>query len=204
PYISKSISEFWRRWHISLSTWFKEYLYITLGGNRKGKNRTYMNLGIVFLLTGFWHGANWTFIIWGLWHGFFIIIEKMTGWHKESSAQWLNAIKHIYCIFVFVIGWVLFRSDNWDYAWVYLKNMFGLVPSHFEVYQFGYYMNNFNLIVLIVAILLSTPVLSKMVYVTKEKKVVLGCVNALLLLLFLVSVSFLASSTYNPFIYFRF
>ncbi|HOU69559.1 MAG TPA: MBOAT family protein [Paludibacteraceae bacterium] len=204
PYISKSISEFWRRWHISLSTWFKEYLYIPLGGNRKGKNRTYMNLCIVFLLTGFWHGANWTFIIWGLWHGFFIIIEKMTGWHKESSVQWFNAIKHIYCVFVFVIGWVLFRSDNWDYAWVYLKNMFGLVPSHFEVYQFGYYMNNFNLMVLIVAILLSTPVLSKMVYVTKEKKVVLGCVNAFLLLLFLVAVSFLASSTYNPFIYFRF
>lgn len=125
PYISHSITEFWRRWHISLSTWFRDYVYIPLGGNRKGKFRTYLNLFIVFLATGFWHGAAWTFLIWGIWHGFFIIIEKFFNWTKASVSFVGRTVQHIYLILVVLIGWVIFRSDTLDYAWRYIKNMFG-------------------------------------------------------------------------------
>lgn len=110
PYISKSITEFWRRWHISLSTWFKEYLYIPLGGNRRGRRRTYLNLFIVFLATGVWHGAAWNFVLWGMWHGLFIIIERITGWHKRVGGWLLSAAQHIYTILIFTIGWVMFRA----------------------------------------------------------------------------------------------
>ena len=104
PYISRSITEFWRRWHISLSSWFKEYLYIPLGGNRISPTRTYTNLFIVFLATGFWHGAQWNFIFWGLWHGMFIIFEKYTNWHKKEGGLKIKLCQHIYTIFAFVIG----------------------------------------------------------------------------------------------------
>src|SRR5574344_349077 len=128
PYISKSIGEFWRRWHISLSTWFKLYLYIPLGGNRVSSKRTYINLFIVFLATGIWHGAAWTFVLWGLWNAFFIILERFFQINKsEDNTLIRKIILHIYCVFVFLIGWVLFRADNLDYALTFIGNMFGLV-----------------------------------------------------------------------------
>ena len=126
PYISQSITEFWRRWHISLSTWFKEYLYIPLGGNRKGKIRTYINLLIVFLATGIWHGAEWNFVAWGLFNGFFLIIEKIK--LKELlDKNKFKFINHIYALLVVIFGWVLFRADNLKVALQYMKIM--VIPS---------------------------------------------------------------------------
>ena len=202
PYISKSITEFWRRWHISLSTWFKQYLYIPLGGNRISKNRTYINLGIVFLLTGIWHGASWNFVFWGLWNGFFIILEKMTGWHNETDKLSIKILKHLYTIFVFVLGWVMFRADNMTYEWTYLKNMFGLVPVHDITYKMIYYVDNVEIITLFIGILCAMPIFKNMVYV--ENKAVKLAVNIWLLVLFILSAASIAASTYNPFIYFRF
>lgn len=203
PYISKSITEFWRRWHISLSTWFKEYLYIPLGGNRVAKSRMYLNLFIVFLATGIWHGAEWTFIVWGLWHGVFIIMEKWTGWHKKEGGTGLTITQHLYTILVFVFGWVLFRADNISYALQYFKNMFGLVSQHKIVYGLGYYVDNIEILAFIVAILCSMPIFKNIALpvANKYKNV---AINSWLMLLFIVSVSSIAASTYNPFIYFRF
>ena len=204
PYISKSITEFWRRWHISLSTWFKEYLYIPLGGNRKGNVRTYVNLFLVFLATGFWHGASWNFIFWGLWHGVFIIFEKMTGWHKESKSRIISGAQHIYTIFVFVIGWVMFRAENMSYATDYIKNMFGLVKEHTAVNDVSYYLDNAEMLALIAGILCAMPVFNKILYVKYEHKVLRTLINIWLFILFVVSSATIAASTYNPFIYFRF
>ncbi len=204
PYISKSITEFWRRWHISLSTWFKEYLYIPLGGNRVSKPRNYFNLAVVFLLTGFWHGAAWNFVVWGIWHGLFIIFEKVTGWHKENSRQWINPVKHLYTIFVFIIGWVMFRAENLSYAWQYIKNMFGLAGNKTILYEAAYYFDNIEIIAFIAALLCSVPLFSNMLNIPQERKWLRWLVNAWLLFLFILSTSAIAASTYNPFIYFRF
>ena len=204
PYISKSITEFWRRWHISLSTWFKEYLYIPLGGNRVTKIRNYVNLFIVFFTTGFWHGASWNFIFWGLWHGMFIIFEKATNWHKKEGGLGLNIAHHIYTIFAFVIGWVMFRADTMTYAWAYIKNMFGLVGKHRITYGLSYYIDNIEIIAFVVAILLSMPIFSKILTIKYERKVLRTVVNVWLVILFIISSSAIAASTYNPFIYFRF
>lgn len=204
PYISKSITEFWRRWHISLSTWFKEYLYIPLGGSRCSLKRTCFNLGVVFFLTGLWHGASWTFIVWGIWNGFFIILEKITGWHKDVQGFWINFTKHIYAIFVFVLGWVLFRSDDLGYAFTYIKNMFGLVTVHDISYALHYYIDTYEVIMFITAIICSIPIFKNILNINKENKLLYGAVNIWLLLLFLLSSATIAASTYNPFIYFRF
>ena len=201
PYISKSITEFWRRWHISLSTWFKEYLYIPLGGNRVAKWRMYLNLFIVFLATGVWHGAEWTFIVWGLWHGLFIIIEKLTGWYKKEG-KYISIIQHFYCIFVFIIGWVLFRADNLSYAWKYIKNMFGLVSKHNITYQYIYYVDRVEIIAFIAAVLCSMPIFTNCLQL--KNKFAYSLFNLWLLVLFVMSAASIADSTYNPFIYFRF
>lgn len=204
PYISKSITEFWRRWHISLSTWFKQYLYIPLGGNRISPKRTYINLAIVFLFTGFWHGASWNFIFWGLWNGFFIILEKATGWHKDTDKPWINFLKHLYTIFIFVIGWVFFRADNLHYAVTYIANMFGCVKVHDELYYLNYYGDSIEIITLFMAILCAMPIFSKILEIKKEQKLLKIFINIWLLFLFVLSTAAIASSTYNPFIYFRF
>ena len=204
PYISKSITEFWRRWHISLSTWFKEYVYIPLGGNRNGKIKQLRNLGIVFLLTGIWHGANWTFIIWGIWHGFFIIIEKITGLNNETENRIANFFKHIYYILAFVIGWVIFRADNMKYAWDYLMNMFGLLhlrPNEF-LYSIQYYADRFEIITFVAAILCCIPIFKNMIKI--QNKIARTAINIWLLILFILSSATIAANTYNPFIYFRF
>ena len=204
PYISKSITEFWRRWHISLSTWFKEYLYIPLGGNRVSKKRNYFNLFIVFLATGFWHGAAWNFIFWGLWHGMFIIFEKATGWHKKEGGWKLSLAHHIYCILAFVIGWVMFRAENMGYAWKYIKNMFGLIGEHKIIYGYAYYIDNIELLAFTAAIICSMPIFNKILEIKYKHKVLRSVVNIWLILLFVLSSSCIAASTYNPFIYFRF
>ena len=178
PYISKSITEFWRRWHISLSTWFKEYVYISLGGNRYSKLKTLRNLGIVFLLTGIWHGAAWNFVVWGIWHGFFIILEKIFNLKQIQEKQtlwWQKSLWHIYCIFVFLIGWVMFRADNLKYAWDYLMNMFGLLhlrPEKFD-YTWAYYVDRIEIIIFIAAILCCTPLFKNILERRIKWKVVL-------------------------------
>jgi alginate O-acetyltransferase complex protein AlgI len=203
PYISKSITEFWRRWHISLSTWFKEYLYIPLGGNRVAKWRNYLNLFIVFLATGFWHGAAWNFIFWGLWHGMFIIFEKATGWHKKEG-KFVAFIQHIYCILAFVIGWVMFRADTMNYAWQYIQNMFGLSKSQDVIYGLSYYIDNTEIIAFMAALACAVPLFNKMLQIPYKYKIGRTLVNMWLIVLFILSTSFIAASTYNPFIYFRF
>ncbi len=204
PYISKSITEFWRRWHISLSTWFKEYLYIPLGGNRVAPSRMYFNLFVVFLATGIWHGAEWTFVVWGLWHGFFIILEKATGWHKAKKGWKLNLAQHVYTIFAFMIGWVIFRAPNLSYAGDYLQNMFGLISEHKIAYEYAYYIDNMEIIAIVVGILCSMPIFNKMLDIKYEHKVWRSLVNIWLIILFILSSAAVAASTYNPFIYFRF
>ena len=204
PYISKSITEFWRRWHISLSTWFKEYLYIPLGGNRVSAGRVYFNLFVVFLATGFWHGASWSFIVWGLWHGMFIILEKATGWNKKEGSLKLNFLKHLYAIFVFIIGWVIFRADTLSYACGYLKKMFGLMKTAKIVYEIPYYIDTVEIIAFIVAFLCAVPLFKNLLNIPYKYKVWRSIVNIWLMLLFLLSSMAIAASTYNPFIYFRF
>ncbi len=202
PYISKSITEYWRRWHISLGSWFKNYLYIPLGGNRKGNVRTYLNIFIVFLVTGIWHGASWNFVMWGIWHGLFCILEKLTGWIKIESKK-VAPIQHIYFLIVLMIGWVMFRSQDITYAFGYIQNMFGLLKGVHALYDFDYYVNNIEILAFIVAVLCSFPIFKNCVYTPKNKFAHLG-LNLWILVLFLLSVSSIAASTYNPFIYFRF
>ncbi len=206
PYISKSITEFWRRWHISLSTWFKNYIYISLGGNRNGMIKTLRNLGIVFLLTGIWHGAAWNFIVWGIWNGFFIIIEKVLGIGKKDEvlSGLKKILRHIYTIMIFVSGWVIFRSDNMTYAFGYLKNMFGMIKVHDVLYPLAYYIDRFEILIIAAAILCSTPIFSKMLQKSEESKIIKAFVNLWLIFLLIFSTMFIANSTYNPFIYFRF
>lgn len=204
PYISKSITEFWRRWHISLSTWFREYLYIPLGGNRVSKGRLYCNLFIVFLATGIWHGASWNFVIWGLWHGLFIILERVTGWHRKEGGRVLSIVQHCYTILIFVIGWVMFRADSMSYAWAYLQNMFGLGSPDAVMYDLEYYLGGMELIVFAVGLLCALPFFSRLLQVGKNYRKAYFLINCWLLFLFVLSLSSLAASTYNPFIYFRF
>lgn len=204
PYISKSITEFWHRWHISLSTWFKQYLYIPLGGNKKGVKRTYLNLFIVFFLTGLWHGASWNFIIWGIYNGFFVIIEKMTGLDKTCENKILNFFKHVYTIIIFVVGWVIFRSENLSFAGCYLQKMFSLHSIRTEFIPLSYYISFSQIVVLICAILLSAPLYKNYIETKTENKVFQLFKYVCLILLFLASTVAITSASYNPFIYFRF
>lgn len=204
PYISKTITEFWRRWHISLSTWFKMYLYIPLGGNRKGIIRTCINLFVVFLVTGFWHGAAWVFILWGLWHGLFIIFEKITGLAKKELKPAQSAIAHIYALFAVIVGWVFFRSESLNYALGYISSMFNfstLVPSFWEL---GEYLDNYKILMIIFGIIGSTGVMKNIIEFGEVNNIRKSIVNTYLAALFLWRWCLLAASTYNPFIYFRF
>lgn len=206
PYISQSITEFWRRWHISLSTWFKEYLYIPLGGNRKGKFRTYINLAIVFLATGIWHGAAWNFVIWGLFNGFFLIIEKIK--LKELlDKNKFKFINHIYSLLVIIFGWVLFRVDNLKATLQYMKIM--IIPSkQLTNFDTSLILNPKNILIIVIAILFS-GILQSIFNKLKNKEKVKAFYQKYIEIIFIFSLMFicimmLASDTYNPFIYFRF
>lgn len=202
PYISKSITEFWRRWHISLSTWFKQYLYIPLGGNRISKARTAVNLMIVFLVTGFWHGASWNFILWGFWHGCFIVIEKLSGLNIEKPGIFRNALLRGYAMLVVVLGWVMFRADTLPAAAAYFKKMFGLIPDKYAALNPVYYVDGQELLAFAFAVLLSTPAARN--FFDTRGKYRSAAVQIVMLVLFLISASMIAAGTYNPFIYFRF
>lgn len=204
PYISKSITEFWRRWHISLATWFKLYLYIPLGGNRKGAVRTYWNLFAVFLVTGIWHGAAWSYVAWGIWNGIFIVIERFFGLDKDKNDRWyVSAVKHVYAFFTIVWGMIIFRAESLSYAYEYICRMLHIdVTKHLPDYDYG--VNNKFAIMLIVGLICAMPVCRNLIYIKYEHKVQRTLVNIWLFLLFFWSTISLAASTYNPFIYFRF
>lgn len=202
PYISKSIKEFWRRWHISLSTWFKEYLYIPLGGNRKRKLFTYINLLIVFFATGLWHGASYNFILWGLFHGFFLVIERIF-LGKLLEKNKLKFINHIYVIFVFVIGWVLFRADDLKHAFELYKLMFSYKES---IYTARYFFYPQTFVCFIFGILFSglfQSIFPKVREATFSSKVYI-LESVIQFILLFICIMYLVNGTYNPFIYFRF
>ena len=202
PYISKSIKEFWRRWHISLSTWFKEYLYIPLGGNRKRKLFTYINLLIVFFATGLWHGASYNFILWGLFHGLFLVIERIF-LGKLLEKNKLKFINHIYVIFVFVIGWVLFRADDLKHAFELYKLMFSYKES---IYTVRYFFYPQTFICFIFGILFSG--LFQSIFLKVREATFLSKVyifeSVIQFILLFICIMYLVNGTYNTFIYFRF
>lgn len=207
PYISKSIQEFWRRWHMSLSQWFRDYLYIPLGGNRKGLKRTYINLIIVFFCTGLWHGAAWNFIFWGLFHGIFLILERL-GLNKILK-KLPKIIQHLYVIIIVSIGWVFFRADNILNALIYTKRLFLFKFDHLEYFIFE--LENWKLFIAILAILFSTPIIPKIKkqLLIKAKsdniKNFYKIVERLsYIVIFIIAISFMVGSNFNPFIYFRF
>lgn len=199
PYISTSIKEFWRRWHISLSTWFKEYLYIPLGGNRKGKIRTVINKYIVFAATGIWHGANWTFLLWGLYHGTFQMLEEAIPKPKRET-QLLKIISHIYLILVVLIGFVLFRCDSLSQFIMMLGKLF--VPNKMlgsDLLLLSI-IRPLDIVSLVAGIVFSMPVFARF----EGNKIFKNILYVLALVGVLVCMLCLSSGTYNPFIYFRF
>jgi alginate O-acetyltransferase complex protein AlgI len=215
PYVSRSMREFWQRWHMTLSAWFKNYLYFPLGGSRKGGVITIINLLVVFFATSIWHGASWNFVIWGMTHGFFMMLERL-GWGKILDKLW-RPLQHFYALFIIVVTRVFFRADTFDYAWGYFKALFVFDFSsvHPDVY---FTINNFMFLVLaIIAVLSSTPfwqnlnkylgsrlvpgnaALLKVNSVFVQVVMVVGVIAALF-----VCTVLLMNDSYNPFIYFRF
>lgn len=201
PYISRSITEFWRRWHISLSSWFRDYVYIPLGGNRKGI--VYLNLAIVFGLTGIWHGASWSFVAWGIWHGFFIILERIFK-NIDLKIKIPSIIRWGYSMMVIVFGWVFFRSEYLHDALSYFKRMFGIGYLEFQPFEWRYYWDNKTIFILIVAILFSILPIRKWIEKARQYQVGEICVKTLSVFLFLICLIVIVNSYYSPFIYFRF
>ena len=203
PYISKTISEFWRRWHISLGTWFKDYLYIPLGGSRvKTKFRLILNLLIVWSLTGLWHGANWTFILWGLLYFVLLIFEKLTDFDHKVK---IGFIKHFYTLLFVVVGWVIFRAADIGQAAHYLKTMFAMNPNRFFDENTIFYLGE-NKFFLLFAFLFSMPItkwISQRIKL-KENTILAVLYQVTYMVLFIISVSYITKGSYNPFIYFNF
>lgn len=211
PYASLSITEFWRRWHMTLSEWFRDYLYISLGGNRYGVARTILNLWLVFLLCGLWHGAAWTFIAWGAWHGLFLSVERL--WLSKALKKCWRPVRHAYLISAVFLGWVLFRADDIPHALNYYAALFGVS----EVAAIGHLpqLNMNLLLVMLFAYLIAIGALQRLGQVSKKITTVAIFKNAQLIyhngvhwltlvILLLLSVTELLGSNYNPFIYFRF
>lgn len=204
PYLSRSIQEFWQRWHISLGTWFREYVYIPLGGNRKGSVRTYGNLITVFFLTGLWHGANWTFIFWGLYHGAFQILERL-GLKKFLNQH--TIFSRLYCLLVVLFGWVFFRSESLLNSIRFLLRM--VIPWHYgmeQMFSGSVALTTYSGIILILAIVGSGVIQTiGQKFPTLRNRWIHSYAELIYLcLVFVYSLMRLAAGTYNPFIYFRF
>lgn len=204
PYISQSITEFWRRWHMSLGSWFRDYLYIPLGGNRVGKLRWFFNIFVVWMATGFWHGAEWTFLTWGLLFAVLLIFEKLFlgNWLKKQ-----NIIGHIYVLFFVIIGFVIFDAQNLSDAFITLKSMFGMSGFSFITTECIYYLRSYGWLLLLAAVG-ATPLprrAAEKLYGSKQfQKAVDVAEPVFLLLLMAICTSFLVAGSYNPFLYFRF
>jgi len=209
PYISRSIREFWRRWHISLSNWFRDYLYIPLGGNRRGNARAYANLVIVFLLCGLWHGASWPFVLWGAWHGVFLVLERAGLERPLARHAWLA---HLYTLLAVMGGWVLFRCDTLAHAVYYYAALCGFAQGDPLQRPVAEFLDPLALTTLLVAIAFATPV-ARRIGAWREHTSVRGSGVAGIVLsldvvwlgaVLVAASAFLAAGTYNPFIYFRF
>lgn len=207
PYVSKSLSEFWRRWHISLGRWFRDYVYFPLGGSRVDtKRRLIFNLFVVWGLTGFWHGANWTFICWGLLYFVFLTIEKLTGFEKNERIP--NVLKHIYTMLFVILGWVLFRSNTITDAGNYLAVMFGTAGQSLIDANFTVYLKE-NALFFLCGTIFSMPVAGKFSeWIDKRfasvNPAIVTLYTCILIGILLVSFSYLIKGSYNPFIYFNF
>ena len=193
PYIAKSMTEFWRRWHITLSSWFREYVYIPLGGNRVSKPRMYFNIFIVWAATGFWHGASWNFVLWGLFFFVFLVIEKtFLLKYLEKS----HVLSHVYVCFFLVLSWALFAITDFSQLGIFLQKLFSFTSGT----DWLYYLRNY-FITFLIAIFCSVPLVEKWYGKVKKKTVVNLLILAVILI---VSVAYLVDATYNPFLYFRF
>ncbi len=200
PYISKSITEFWRRWHISLGTWFREYVYIPLGGNRKGIPRQIINLLIVWFLTGFWHGASFNYIIWGMYFGILLIIEKflLKKWLDKSPAF----VQHLYSLFLIVIGWAIFYFEDMSQMWMFIQEMFAFTGEVIGEKAISTVISYLPLI--IITAIASTPLAFKLYSKIKNKAVLITLETLFCAVILFLCTASLVNQSYNPFIYFRF
>jgi alginate O-acetyltransferase complex protein AlgI len=214
PYISRSIREFWRRWHISLSTWYRDYLYIPLGGNRCSNARVTFNLALVFFLCGLWHGASWSFIVWGLYHGLFLGLERTRFGELLDRPSWRPAA-HVYALLVVMVGWVFFRADSLTQAGYILKAMAGMGVGSGKEWHIGLFINPKVILMLCVGVIGSMPIIP-WIKAWRHRRLERGpslaagagvdAVTGLVVtpILLLLSCMSLASGTHNPFIYFQF
>ena len=204
PYISKSIPEFWRRWHISLSSWFKDYVYIPLGGSREGTFKLIRNILIVWLLTGLWHGSEWTFILWGTFIGILLVIEKLL--LNKYIEKLPSILRRIYTLFIIMISFIIFSGSNINESFSNIIGLFNFSNPFINKFTI-HYLKDYGL-VLIIAIFLSTPILKNTIIKLKENKKINNIINILeiivLLILLVIVTSYLIDSSYNPFLYFRF
>lgn len=211
PYISRSVSEFWRRWHISLGSWFRDYVYFPLGGSRvNSKARLVFNLFVVWFLTGMWHGANWTFICWGLFYFFWLVLEKTTGYGKKIEK--IPFISTVYVMFLVIIGWVMFRADTMTQAVQYMGAMFNCYGTDFMDETALFYLHDY-ICFFVLGIVCSLPVRNLFLNFAARKKFLsaenpsgmwqIGTMVCLLAVM-VTAVAFLAKGSYNPFIYFNF
>lgn len=207
PYISRSVTEFWRRWHMTLSSWFREYVYIPLGGNRKGLGRQLINILIVWTLTGIWHGAGWNFLLWGMWFALWLIVEKI--FLKKMLEALPGIVGNLYTMFLVIIGWVFFSIESGSHALNYLKVMLGMGEAGW-IQSISLFDGMENMVIFIIALIGSTPIFA---WIGKRlasstngygialyrilDKVVLG-------VLLIASIAYIVDATYNPFLYFRF
>ena len=204
PYSATSMGDFWRRWHISLSSWFRDYLYIPLGGNRKGN--VYLNIFIVFLATGLWHGDNWTFIVWGIGHGLLLIIERALR-NTSLYNKIPKLIKWIICMVFVSFGWLLFKSPSLEFFYEHIKIMFGLVKfPQIEMYS-SYFLTRKNIFLLCISVICVLPIGKKSLGYISQKfamKIVIPLKYIMSIILLIISIMFMVNSTYHPFIYFQF
>ena len=205
PYISRSITEFWRRWHISLGTWFRDYVYIPMGGNRVSKLRWTRNIFVVWFLTGFWHGANWNFVIWGLYFGVFLVFEKFI--LKDILNKLPSVIGHLYTLFFVLISFVIFNTNNMAEFIEYIKGMFGVLNIPFLNAEAVYYLKSYGLM-LIISAFGATPAAVKIIKnmkINKKGDFILNTLEPLVLVaLLLLITGYLVDGSFNPFLYFRF
>ena len=200
PYISKSITEFWRRWHMSLGSWFRDYLYIPLGGSRTTKFRHIRNILVVWLATGLWHGAAWNFLIWGLYFGILLIIEKVWLYrHLEKS----SVLSRVYLMFLVIIGFVIFNAGSMSELLEYFGAMFGLTDIPFISDECIYYLKSY-IVLIIIGGVGATPLPGKIASRLSERRIMTCAEPVVLCILFIVCTSFLIDNSFNPFLYFRF
>ncbi len=205
PFVSKSVTEFWRRWHMSLGSWFRDYVYIPLGGNRVKLPRFLFNIAVVWFLTGFWHGADWQFIAWGIYYGVLLIVEKL--WLKKYLDKLPGFVSHIYLLFLTAIGFVIFNSVNIGGAWNDIKGMFGMLGQPLAGAETFYYLKSYAFM-LCAGALLSTPIIKNLLIKIGEtnfgKKAAVVVKPLFFAAILLVVTGYLVDGSFNPFLYFRF